>query len=76
MEGLFFADKFSILALIQFSIKIFIISYSSGPLKCRRSEENYCFDLLNRNYKFYLAFENSNCLDYITEKFWLNALKY
>ncbi len=52
------------------------MSYSCGPLKCRRSEENYCFDLLKRNYKFYLAFENSNCLDYITEKFWLNALKY
>ena len=27
-----------------------------------------------RKYKFYLAFENSNCVDYITEKFWLQAL--
>ena len=28
-----------------------------------------------RQYKFYLAFENSNCVDYITEKFWLNGLQ-
>ncbi|XP_045624133.1 glycoprotein 3-alpha-L-fucosyltransferase A [Procambarus clarkii] len=25
-------------------------------------------------YKFYLAFENGNCLDYLTEKVWWNAL--
>ena len=28
-----------------------------------------------RQYKFYLAFENSNCVDYITEEFWLNGLQ-
>lgn len=28
-----------------------------------------------RKYKFYLAFENSNCVDYITEKFFAVALK-
>ncbi|XP_014678781.1 PREDICTED: glycoprotein 3-alpha-L-fucosyltransferase A-like [Priapulus caudatus] len=27
------------------------------------------------NYKFYLAFENCNCREYITEKFWRNALQ-
>ncbi len=26
-------------------------------------------------YKFYLAFENSNCVDYITEKFFEKALR-
>jgi hypothetical protein len=32
--------------------------------------------MLNKEYKFYLAFENSNCRDYITEKFYVNGLGY
>ena len=48
---------------------------SCGPLTCRRSEQDQCFVLLNTDYKFYLAFENSNCRDYITEKFFINGLK-
>ena len=31
--------------------------------------------MLERDYKFYLAFENSKCLDYVTEKFY-NALLF
>lgn len=46
-----------------------------GPLKCPRSQENECLKMLQRTYKFYLAFENSNCIDYITEKFYQNALR-
>lgn len=44
-----------------------------GSLKCPRSDKK-CFDLLDKDYKFYLAFENSNCRDYITEKFYVNGL--
>ncbi|KAL5966607.1 Glycoprotein 3-alpha-L-fucosyltransferase A, partial [Taenia solium] len=33
------------------------------------------FHLLSLNYKFYLAFENSNCRNYITEKAYFNAMR-
>ncbi|XP_074660337.1 glycoprotein 3-alpha-L-fucosyltransferase A-like [Tubulanus polymorphus] len=47
-----------------------------GPKKCPRHQAHKCFDLLNKQYKFYLAFENSNCRDYITEKFFVNGLSH
>ncbi|XP_013408275.1 glycoprotein 3-alpha-L-fucosyltransferase A [Lingula anatina] len=33
-----------------------------------------CYNMLSNDYKFYLSFENSNCRDYITEKFFVNGL--
>ncbi|KAF2364979.1 Glycosyl transferase family 10 [Trinorchestia longiramus] len=46
-----------------------------GTKRCPRSSSTRCFEMLNRDYKFYLAFENSNCRDYITEKFFVNGLR-
>lgn len=43
-----------------------------GTLKCPGHFTKDCADL--NDYKFYLAFENGDCREYITEKVWWNAL--
>ncbi|XP_076332811.1 4-galactosyl-N-acetylglucosaminide 3-alpha-L-fucosyltransferase FUT6-like [Tachypleus tridentatus] len=42
-----------------------------GKLKCPGHFTTDC--LILKEYKFYLAFENSNCKEYITEKMWWNG---
>nr|XP_054754123.1 glycoprotein 3-alpha-L-fucosyltransferase A-like [Lytechinus pictus] len=45
-----------------------------GNKTCERHSDK-CGSILG-SHKFYLALENSECRDYITEKFWVNALRY
>lgn len=45
-------------------------------MTCPRSGNDFCLQKVQQEYKFYLAFENSNCQDYITEKLFENALNH
>lgn len=51
---------------------------SLGEKQTLRCEQwsSICYEMLARDYRFYLSFENSNCRHYVTEKLFLNALKY
>jgi glycoprotein 3-alpha-L-fucosyltransferase len=61
-------DRLQFIKELQKYIPISIYG-NCGELKCK----NNCREII-KQYKFYFAFENSNCRDYITEKFWKNAL--
>jgi alpha-1,3-fucosyltransferase len=45
-----------------------------GNFRCDRKNETACWEKIEKEYYFYLSFENSICKDYVTEKFF-NAME-
>lgn len=56
---------------MQRYIAVDVFGSCSENRSCPESEHHSCRELLGQNYKFYLAFENSLCEEYVTEKFFL-----
>ena len=54
-------------------ISVDILGNCGKKWKCGKGRYYHdCFDILNTSYRYYLAFENALCDDYITEKFYDN----
>uniref|UniRef100_A0A1I8BH07 Fucosyltransferase n=1 Tax=Meloidogyne hapla TaxID=6305 RepID=A0A1I8BH07_MELHA len=47
---------------------------SCGTLQCSKGNGLKCVQMLNTDYWFYFAAENSVCIDYLTEKIWDQGL--
>lgn len=54
-------------ALNKYNLSVDIFG-ACGSNTCWKGQNGLCLDLLEKMYYFYLAFENSHCEDYVTEK--------
>ena len=59
---------------LQNYISVSIYGECGDSESCPRERHSPICNALLRRHKFYLAFENGNCPDYITEKYWENAI--
>ena len=76
LNGFRFAFVRALMKHITVSLygKCAIMFESNDTWNCPRNMRDDCLEEIQRH-KFYLAFENSLCVDYITEKYWKNSLE-
>lgn len=65
------AQRYKLVYELQKYLKIDMFGhcYNNPCGNMKTPKEKTCEDIL-RKYKFYLAFENSHCKDYVSEKYW------
>ena len=60
-------------SILKKYISVDILGYCGKKWNCgQKLVHDRCFDILNDTYRYYLAFENSLCENYVTEKFFEN----
>eukprot|EP00058_Branchiostoma_floridae_P000548 XP_002586036.1 hypothetical protein BRAFLDRAFT_273851 [Branchiostoma floridae] len=67
-------SRFSYVTELKKHIKVDILGACGNESHCPKKDRQ-CFIEHLHQYKFYLAFENFICVEYITEKFWDNSLR-
>ncbi|CAH1249788.1 FUT7 [Branchiostoma lanceolatum] len=67
-------SRFAYVTELRKHIQVDIFGRCGNASHCGKKDRQ-CFIEHIRQYKFYLAFENFKCAEYITEKFWDNSLK-
>ncbi|XP_066267526.1 alpha-(1,3)-fucosyltransferase 7-like [Branchiostoma lanceolatum] len=73
-----YLDRFSYARELMKHIQVDVFGACGNVRRsCKKNRQDLsCLREHIRPYKFYLAFENFKCVEYITEKFWHNSLDY
>ncbi|XP_035691978.1 alpha-(1,3)-fucosyltransferase 7-like [Branchiostoma floridae] len=73
-----YLDRFSYARELMQYIRVEVFGACGNVSRsCKKDRKDLsCLRDHIRPYKFYLAFENFRCVEYITEKFWHNSLDY
>ncbi|XP_067944362.1 glycoprotein 3-alpha-L-fucosyltransferase A-like [Watersipora subatra] len=62
-------NRMAVMRQLAKYIDVDIYGSCTGNVPCSRADAE-CEAAIHKQYRFYLAFENSLCKDYVTEKFW------
>ncbi len=73
------SNRLELIKSLQSHIQVDLFGKCGSPCPSKYSESGQigeCKDIVCKEYKFYFAFENSVCKDYVTEKFFQTLSRY